>query len=1539
MQVRNILLRTSKVLGKAIVGLFVLLLVTLLIIHVPAVQQRLTPWVTEQLSSRIQSKVEIESLHFSLFGNATITGLKVWDPKDLNIFSSGDIEVTTSIFNLIRGKLIFDKVRIAGIGGVLAQEKDGLNIQFIIDAFAPPRTSSAAPSSPHVDLLFKSVDLEDINFHFTSATNGTTVAAVVGKFYGEGIIISINPNKISAAKVYLDNSNTRVVYKKSIDTTTQVIDTTGPLFVTDFGSGFDFDIKDIQLNNDDVAIHRDTVLTPPKFDPNHLDLNDIHLKLTDIRSDSMSLVAQLHSLSGGVSGFAVSEAKAGIQLTHDVIMLTGLRLASNKNEINGDVSAGYVSKVSDKDAHVEANLSGQIDPHSLAYFVGDSIMKYFNAWEPTEIKLISNYSNGEGKIETLGIRTGSSAIEASGTIYNMLDTKKLSWKQMNIHALVGKEFRTTLTPFVKAITLPPDANVQMISTGNVEELSFDGNITSSWGNLKTNGLARNVLNELSVDATVNASKFNVGKMIDLSWIGPVDLNAMAKGNLARDFALDVKGTMASVQIIDKPAQDIAFDARVTSDSAIVSMAIADPEFKSEINSEISFANSVLAKTEVHFHGFNAGQLLDRDSILAVTGSIRSTVRVDGDILEVSAESDSTLITNHTSKYFLDTLALNAVLSPQKSNITYYTNNERVEVASNFDVRDANTVLENWSDQMLNSTSTSDHSRSRLARINVGIDNPSLFQLLGIDVKEFTSLHIAGELDQENGTADLIVYTGNFKGYGMTMDTLNASVTVVKKEINADLHIDDLQYNSIDLGNLDFNVDTKGDSSIAKLAITNDSVTTLSLPATIIRGDTGFVAFADKVIAFDHEYSIKQDHPLYISKNYLLADNLLISGGEMSIKINGDINNFDIDAKNVDLVPLNGLLFPDTTVINKGVLTGNVSYSAEQFNLKATIDSLRLYNSDALVISASATTEEKHVPFQFLLTNTSNKIEFAGDYAMDKDEVDASLKVDVNNLELFSFLVSDIVSDMDGTIKGDIAITGKADKPDMKGQLQLVDVDMTTVNPKLEFKVKDDVIIVDSASLKFNKFTIYDRKQNPLLIDGKISTKDYESFAYNLRVNTDQYYLIDNPDSSNNRLRGSLVVASKVKLVGNEKDTDVEAAVTIKDATNLTAVSSSNDIELLKSEGIIDFVDPALWMDTTSYVVNASFYDSLIASLPAFNLNSTIKIEPNAILSLVVDEQSGDYAQSSGDGSLELGYDRTGNVRLSGTYTIRKGLYRLSFYDLVKKTFTIAPGSSITWSGDPESGELDIKAQYVVETNSIGLMGNEIGETEKAIYKRSLDYEVGIIIKGTIEKPLVSFSLDLPEREKANYPVLANKLDRLRQPEYASELNKQVFGLLVLGGFLPETGADVNQNVIATTAISNSVNTLLANQLNRFASQYVKGVNIDVGIQSYSDYSAPGGKTRTAMDFRVSKSIMNDRLSFEIGGDFDINADQSGANTGKNYRGDIAIIYDLTGGGDKQLKLFNNETYDIVYQEIRNTGISLIFIREFSGKKELKNKDK
>ena len=52
-----------------------------------------------------------------------------------------------------------------------------------------------------------------------------------------------------------------------------------------------------------------------------------------------------------------------------------------------------------------------------------------------------------------------------------------------------------------------------------------------------------------------------------------------------------------------------------------------------------------------------------------------------------------------------------------------------------------------------------------------------------------------------------------------------------------------------------------------------------------------------------------------------------------------------------------------------------------------------------------------------------------------------------------------------------------------------------------------------------------------------------------------------------------------------------------------------------------------------------------------------------------------------------------------------------------------------------------------------------------------------------------------------------------------------------------------------------------------------------------------------------------------------------------------MTYDLTESGNRKLKAFNNETYDIIYHEVRNTGVALIFIREFDkGAKVNKRKE-
>lgn len=1537
MQARKILLRITKLLRKAILGLVAVLIILAGIIHLPPVQKGITRVVVNYLSSRFESRVDIQRISFSILGDVAVHEITIWDPQRTKIFSAQKIEVASNIIDLLAGDFVFDDVHITGVSGHLIERQDGLNIQFILDAFKPTKKQVTTESTP-INLQFRKILLENIVFEFASSVSGLSVETNLGSFVGDGVEFSTGPDKITANQVILQRTVANVLttsHPGALDDTTASKENESSL---DLGMDLIFDIKVLELKDDEFSFHKNQVVQTQKFDPSHITLKDIQLSLMDILIREDTIAAGLQSLAANLPGFVLTDAKGDVQLTRNQLTLSGLRIASGVNELEGDLIAPYDFSSKEEIDHAHVEITAQINPKDLSYFLSDSVMNQFN-WGATALILMGDYWSGEGKIKTLDVSTGNSRFHAEGVLSEVLDTEKINWSDLLVNASIGSDFKGTLSPFTQNINLPPDVSLQLNSSGNFKNIFVDGKVFSTWGNVKARGQVTQPSKNVGLNIQVAGEKVDLGKWMNQSSLGPMDLSASANGLVGDETDIEINGLINHAILMNQSIHDIAFQSRTQKDTANVIVSIDDPNYSSEITSEILFAGPLVLTNQIRFDDFKLGSLLHLDTTLSISGRTRSKLIIDQSSIEGQVDSDSILLRNRFIEYLLDTLAFHALTSPTISDITYYSNNARAKVASNFDVRGFSDFIKTWSENVFkDSVQRTVPAEARIVSFNVELENADLIKLLGIDVDDFSSVKIKGEFDELRQTSSLKATAGQFSGYGISLDTLNSGIVMRRDSITGSLMATNLYYDSIQLGNLEFDITTKGDTATSSLLLSKDTNVLLAIQTRIVPTDSGAFFYTNKLTTFNTEYLLHPENSVFIGDKTIALNHLQVSGDGMQISLEGDLNAFDVSLKNVDLTPLNYLISPDTTLIDNGCLTGKISYADQQINLKADIDSLILYNSNPLMITATAVGDGNRVPFQFLLTNTSNKIDLKGDYFSDNAEVDAALSLDVNNPELFAFLVSGFIEEMKGTIKGEASISGPIKKPVINGYLQFLDLGLTTVNPRLTFNVRDDVITLETSRLLLDDFTLYDEENNPLTINGNLSSKDYRSFAYDLQINSDRYKLINNPDSTRGNLRGQLVIDSDIKLKGNERDTDIEAKLNIKDATDLTIVTSNDDIELLKAEGIIDFVDPAILLDSAAREPSANFYDSLIASLPDFNLNSTIAVEDNATFRVIIDEQSGDYIEASGGASLELGYDRTGNLRLSGIYTIKSGLYRLSFYDLVKKNFTLVQGSSINWSGSPENGDLNIKATHTVESNSLGLIGHEVGENEKSVYRRSLDYEVGININGTIERPIISFSLDLPQNDKTSYPVLANKLDRLRQPEYESELNKQVFGLLVLGGFIPETtGSDINSNLIATTALSNSVNSLLASQLNRFANQYIKGVNIDVGIQSYSDYSAPGGKTQTAMDFRVTKSMMNDRLSFEIGGDFDISQDQSGANTGKNYRGDIAIIYDLTGNGDKQLKLFNNETYDIIYQEIRNTGISLIFVREFERKDKNKNK--
>jgi translocation and assembly module TamB len=1534
MHVRIKFLRITKFLGKAILALLLLVIINVAILHLPPVQKFITGKVSQYLTSKIGAPVDLERISFSVLGKVEINELIVSDPAGAQILSAHRIEVSANIYDLIMGDLTFDTVHLDRLDAKLKQSQDGLNIQFIIDAFKS-KEKHTATKSKSVALHFNTVLVENISFEYTSQVNEIVVDVNLGTFTLQDAELVTAPFKIKADQLVLEHSVVEVLLTQQEARNTTASSTHEDFLQPDFGTGIKFEVRELTLRDDEVSYHNGQVRVPEKFDPAHIDLKNINLDVSDILIREDSLAARVKKLSAQLPGFTLTQAKATLGINQDQVFISELHINSGNNHAEANLIAPNSKSIKDTDPIV-LSAQAQIDPADFSYFFSDSVLNQIGAWGPTELVIEGNYTLGHGEVKTLHLKSRNSLLDAEGIVNNMLDLEKVNWKNLAVHATIGSDFKKPFQ-FLKNIKLPPDLSLRLKSSGSLSKFSTDANVFTTWGDLHALGWVALQAGNTGIDLTLTGEKVDLGKWLTLSWLGPMDLSASAKGIIGNNQDVNVNGVINTIEIQKQRIHDVAFQTIARKDSATVAISIADPRYLAEINSEISFSGPLKFTNTIELNNFNLGRLLQTDSSLTLSAATKSYLLIEPSVLQGYVAGNQILFHKESRRYAMDTLDIRALISPTKSEVEYFTENSKANFNSNFDLREVAEVIQAWSGNLLRTPDpTMAAGGTRVMKFNLNLENANFIKLLGVDLDEFSSLSMVGEFDEQKQSTTLQATTGKFKGYGISLDTLQTHITVLRNSASAVINATKLSYNSIDLGDLDMDMVTQGDTAFTNLVMTKDTITLLGWRSAIVATDSSAFIHTNALKAFNHDFFIDPENSIQVGKNNLEMNHLRISRDSMQISMEGDLNTFDVSFKHVDLTPLNFLISTDTILINKGYLTGNISYARnQQLNLQAKIDSLILYNSSPLTLSAAAVTEDTQVPFNLLLTNESNKIDLQGQYSLQNTEVNASLLVDITNLEIVDFLVSGVVDNLHGAMKGKTTINGPLKNPVFKGSIHFTDVELTTIYPKLTFTIDEESILLDNTTLLFNQFKLYDKDHHSLTVNGNISYADFQSLGYDLQINSEEYTLINNPDSTSGKLRGQLVIDSDIKLKGNSKDTNIEANVSIKNATDLTLVAASEDIELIEGEGIVEFIDPSLLLDSATLEQAASFYDSLLATLPDFNLNSKISIEDNARFRVIINEQSGDYIAASGAADLELGYDRTGNLRLAGNYTINKGVYRLSFYDLVKKNFTLLPGSSINWRGSPKNGDLSIKATHTVESNSLGLIGQEIGENEKSIYKRSLNYEVGINIDGTIEKPIISFSLDLPKNEKVNYPVLANKLDRLRQPEYESELNKQVFGLLVLGGFLPESSGDVNSSVIATTALSNSVNSLLASQLNRFANQYIKGVNIDVGIQSFSDYSAPGGKTQTAMDFRVSKKMMNDRLSFEIGGDFDINQDQSGGNTGKNYRGDVAIIYDLTGNGDKQLKLFNNETYDIVYQEIRNTGISLILIREF----EKENKDK
>ena len=168
---------------------------------------------------------------------------------------------------------------------------------------------------------------------------------------------------------------------------------------------------------------------------------------------------------------------------------------------------------------------------------------------------------------------------------------------------------------------------------------------------------------------------------------------------------------------------------------------------------------------------------------------------------------------------------------------------------------------------------------------------------------------------------------------------------------------------------------------------------------------------------------------------------------------------------------------------------------------------------------------------------------------------------------------------------------------------------------------------------------------------------------------------------------------------------VDATLTVNSKTDLTIVLPEDDPGVEDRKGVVKFINPnAPKLDS---IFLAKRLDSLRKSgLRGLDLSATIKINKAAKFTIVVDESNGDVVQLQGDAQLNAAIDKSGKINLTGVYTINQGSYNLA-YATVKRKFLFKHGSTITWTGDPTSANINVTATYVANVPPIDLVQQQV----------------------------------------------------------------------------------------------------------------------------------------------------------------------------------------------------------------------------------------
>lgn len=1282
--------------------------------------------------------------------------------------------------------------------------------------------------------------------------------------------------------------------------------------------------------------------TFPGVNFDHIHLKNVNGNFESIKIINDTINAGIKNLSlRDKCGFQVFEMSTDFKISSKEMICRNLNLITNKSNVKGHLKFESASWDDYNDFEEKVYMRGDFLNTKLNF--GD--IAYFTR----ELQGINKFIVFDGKIKgtVSNLRGNGMDIKFGKNSHLLGDIKMTGLPDFDVTfiQLKLKEFTSSVAD-LEGVPLPPfTSNEHIELPPNFSKLGlikFSGDFTGFQNDFTAYGDLETDLGSISLDIDLKQNKnelpkykgnlksnnFNIGKFYGIENVltkVTLDVEIDGKGLENETVNASVKGKINNLICFDYSYNNLSIEGKFAKNIFSGKLEVNDENLALRYDGDIDFTNKLpmfYFHTDIGYANLTKLNIIKSDYDRWV--STNADFNFEGDDID---NIKGTLVFNnfiykdsaHTLKF--KKIELDALNTGGIKDLILKSDAADARISGNYKLQELGNDFTQLINQYLPSAGLekgSDLSKQNFTfelntKNSEGISNLLVPDLV---IKPNSKLH--GSFNNIENIFSLNVQLPELKLFDKKLSNIVISSSNDKNKLGLNLNCDYLAINdSGKIENIAINGLAVNDSINFAINFNNSSKIKNSADLT---GDILFkpgknidlffrqssITIEDSLWAFDKACKVHYDSAKIEFENFNLSHNRQSLSIVSSKNETGDYQ-INIDLHDFTLANLNPFL-KSSDLSLQGILNGNAAFSGFGKNIVFTT-SLGFVDftvnkesiGDGNIISLWDSKKQSIALNGNFMRGVLPTIGFTGFYYPNKNEnsLDIELQLKKTPLKLFESFMVGVMSDLRGYASGELFLQGSLKKPLLTGDIEVqrggfkVDYLNTsyTFNGKAKF-IKNDIIL--------SEIILFDQFGKEAKVSGNIPHDYFNDIKLNININIDHFFVLNTTEALNSSYFGKAYATGLVRFKGDLNKLIIEVDAKTEPGTQFNIPLSSP--EEVSESGFIRFVSKNSNTITTKEQYKVDF--------TGIQMSLNLEVTPSAEVLMIFDKKIGDIISGTGSGIIKMDISPLGDFTMYGNYVIAKGNYLFTLKNVINKKFKIAEGGIINWNGDPFEADINLEAVYKLRTSL-----NEILPSDSS--KRRVPVDCVLKMSDKLMNPTIKFDIKLPQSDER----IQNDVRAAINTDNESELNKQMFSLLMLGRFFPP-----NETVSSSSlGLSQNTSELLSSQLSNWLSQSNEFVTLGVNVRA-GDQTASNEWQAT-----MSTQLFQQRLS--IDGNVGVANNPSSAS---NLVGDMSVEYKVTTDGKLRLRAFtqSNDYTNLTTIAPYTQGIGVFYREDFDTFSEL-----